>query len=73
MQLRASRRRTKAGPGGCCCHLAISCGNSFETLVPVLSLGFCATGPDDVQVMQVDDRFDQVGLMGEQVVTVDVE
>ena len=39
-----------AGPGGRCCHLAISCRNRSEGLVPELSLIFCATGFDVVQL-----------------------
>ena len=39
-----------AGPGGRCCHLAISCRNRSEGLVPELSLIFCATGFEVVQL-----------------------
>ena len=35
---------------GRCCHLAISSGNRSESLLPELSLGFCATGLDGVPV-----------------------
>ena len=39
-----------AGHGGRCCHLASSFLNKFEALVPELSLVFCATGQELVQL-----------------------
>ena len=74
---------TNAGPGGCCCHLVLSCWNGPEGLVPELSLGFCATGLDGVQVRWVfvgslmkvveDQLSDQIRLMSKQLVAIDVE
>ena len=39
-----------AGISGRCCHLAIGRGKRSEGLVPELSLVFCATGLNDVQL-----------------------
>ena len=41
---------TNAGPCGRCCHFASSCGNTSEGFVPELSLEFCATVINGVQV-----------------------
>ncbi len=39
-----------AGPGGRCCRLVPNYGNRSEGLIPELSLIFCATGFDVVQL-----------------------
>ena len=41
---RRSLLLTNDGISGRCCHLALSCRNRSEGLVPELSLEFCATG-----------------------------
>ena len=42
--------RISAGVSGRCCHFAFSYSNRLEGHVPELSLGFCATGINGVQL-----------------------